>query len=55
MHATEMLRDIPLFKGLSEDTLNELEARTSIKRFEDGEVYLNAGQAPKARSEEHTV
>lgn len=48
MHATEMLRDIPLFKGLSEDTLNELEARTNIKRFEDGEVYLNAGQAPKA-------
>lgn len=48
MHATEMLRDIPLFKGLSETTLNELEARTSIKRFEDGEVYLNAGQAPKA-------
>ncbi|MCB9892941.1 MAG: Crp/Fnr family transcriptional regulator [Planctomycetes bacterium] len=48
MHATEMLKDIPLFKGLSEDTLNELEARTSLKRLEDGEVYLNAGQPPKA-------
>ena len=48
MHATEMLKDIPLFKGLPEETLNELEARTTVKRFEDGEVYLNAGQAPKA-------
>lgn len=48
MHATEMLKDIPFFKGLSEDTLAELEARTTVKRLEDGEVYLNAGQAPKA-------
>ena len=48
MHATEMLRDIPLFKSLSEDALNELEARTSVKRLEDGEVYLTAGQPPKA-------
>jgi CRP-like cAMP-binding protein len=48
MHATQTLRDIPLFKGLSEDTLAELEARTTVKRLEDGEVYLNAGQPPKA-------
>ncbi|MCA8937074.1 MAG: Crp/Fnr family transcriptional regulator [Planctomycetes bacterium] len=48
MHATEMLRDIPLFKGLSEETLTELEGRTNIKRLEEGEVYLNAGQPPKA-------
>lgn len=48
MHATEMLRDIPLFKGLSDDTLSDLEARTTVKRLEDGEVYLNAGQPPKA-------
>lgn len=48
MHATEMLRDIPLFKGLSDDALAELEARSSVKRLEDGEVYLNAGQPPKA-------
>lgn len=48
MHATEMLRDIPLFKGLSEDTLNELEGRTNVKRLEEGEAYLNAGQPPKA-------
>jgi CRP-like cAMP-binding protein len=48
MHATEMLRDIPLFKGLPEDALNTLESRTTIKRLEDGEVYLSAGKTPKA-------
>jgi len=48
MHTAEMLRDIPLFKGLSDETLSELEARTAVKRLEDGEVYLNAGQPPKA-------
>lgn len=48
MHATEMLRDFPLFQGLPEDAVNELEKRSKIKRLEDGEVYINAGQAPKA-------
>ena len=48
MHATEMLRDIPLLRGLSEETLSELEGRATIKRLEEGEVYLNAGQPPKA-------
>ena len=48
MHATEILRDIPLFKGLSEDTLAELEAKTTVKRLEDGEMYIGAGQTPKA-------
>jgi CRP/FNR family transcriptional regulator len=48
MHATEMLRDIPLFKGLSEETLGQLESATSVKRLEDGEVYITAGQPPKA-------
>lgn len=48
MHTTDTLKDIPIFKGLPEETLNQLEARTSIKRLEDGEVYMNAGQPPKA-------
>lgn len=48
MHATEMLREIPLFKGLPEETLTELESHSSVNRLEDGEVYINAGQPPKA-------
>lgn len=48
MHTTDTLKGIPLFKELSDETLSELEARASIKRLEDGEVYMNAGQPPKA-------
>lgn len=29
MHTTDTLKDIPMFKGLPEETLNQLEARTS--------------------------
>lgn len=48
MHATEMLKEIPLFKGLSDDTVSRLEAAASVKRLEDGEVYLATGQPPRA-------
>lgn len=48
MHATSTLRDIPLFRGISDETLGQLENATRVKRLEDGEVYLNAGQSPRA-------
>ncbi len=48
MHATEMLRDIPLFKGLSEETLGQLESATNLKRLDDGEVYITAGQPTRS-------
>lgn len=48
MHATQTLRDIPLFQGLPEDALGELERRSRVKRLEDAEIYLNAGQSPKS-------
>lgn len=48
MHATEMIKEIHLFKGLSEDVLNRLESRARVRRLEEGETYLSAGQPPRA-------
>lgn len=48
MHATEMLKDIPLFKGLSENALNQLESAASLKRLEENEAYIASGQPPRA-------
>jgi CRP/FNR family transcriptional regulator len=48
MHATEMLKDIPLFRGISDDVLNQLESASRLKRLEDGEIYIQAGQPPRA-------
>ena len=48
MHATEVLRDIPLFKTLSDAGLSKLEARTSVRRVEEGETYIASGDAQKA-------
>jgi CRP-like cAMP-binding protein len=48
MQATESLKDVPLFKGLSEDTLYQLESSATLRRIDDGEVYLSAGQPFRA-------
>ncbi|MBE7490311.1 MAG: Crp/Fnr family transcriptional regulator [Planctomycetes bacterium] len=47
MHATELLRDVPLFKNLSDETTNQLEARLQVKRVEEGESLLSAGAVPR--------
>ncbi|MHC4839753.1 MAG: Crp/Fnr family transcriptional regulator, partial [Planctomycetota bacterium] len=47
MHTTQVLRDIPLFRGLSEESLQRLEANTTVRSIEEGEVYLTAGQPPR--------
>lgn len=47
MHATQVLRDIPLFRGLSEESLQRLESGTTVRSIEEGEVYLKAGQPPR--------
>ncbi|MBX3474467.1 MAG: Crp/Fnr family transcriptional regulator [Planctomycetes bacterium] len=47
MHATELLRDVPLFKSLSDDYVNQLETRVVVKRIEEGESLLAAGSVPK--------
>jgi CRP-like cAMP-binding protein len=50
MQTTELLRDIPLFKGLSEESLNRLEAASTLRRLEKHEMLLAAGQPPQAFS-----
>lgn len=47
MHATELLRDVPLFKNLSDDVVNQLESRVVVKRVEEGESLLAAGTVPR--------
>jgi CRP/FNR family transcriptional regulator len=47
MQATELLRDVPLFRNLSDDVTGQLENRATIKRLEEGETYFQAGQAPR--------
>ncbi len=47
MHATELLRDVSLFKNLSDDTINLLESRLNVKRVEEGESLLAAGSTPR--------
>jgi CRP-like cAMP-binding protein len=48
MHTTELLRDIPLFKGLPEEVLSRLEGAATLKRLDDGEIHVAAGQPPRA-------
>lgn len=47
MQATEMLRNVPIFRSLSDDVLNQLESRAHAKRIEEGEAWLTSGQAPR--------
>jgi CRP-like cAMP-binding protein len=48
MQTTELLRDIPLFKGLSEESINRLEGASTLRRLEKHEMLLAAGQPPQA-------
>lgn len=47
MQATEILRDVPLFRNLSDETTSQLESRITMRRLEEGETYISAGQAPR--------
>jgi CRP-like cAMP-binding protein len=44
----DMIRQIPHFKGLPEQTLNRLEGATRARNLAEGEIYTAAGKVHKA-------
>lgn len=44
MHATETLKEVPLFKTLSEEALARLEATAQHRQLQEGETLLSPGQ-----------